>query len=210
MHTIDAIPARAHTGSGKTAAYVLPVLQSILHHKQVRPLPAARRCLSDPVQTKPDARAVLALILVPTKELARQVSDVVSQLGSRCAKQARVLNLSQRTGDAVVRAQLEERPEVVVATPARAMAHVQAGALSLADARHLVVDEADLILAYGHEEDLHNLAKLLPHAVQKTLMSATVATELNSLEKLFCHDAVTLEVEQSKEQAERMQQFVVK
>jgi ATP-dependent RNA helicase DDX56/DBP9 len=77
-----------------------------------------------------------------------------------------VQNIAGKESAVVQRAQLAESPDIVVATPARASVNLNNGALSLKNLAHLVVDEADLVLGYGFEEDLDNIAKNIPKGVQ--------------------------------------------
>ena len=133
------------TGSGKTAAYLLPILHGILRRKQ---------------------RETSALVLVPTKELALQVSKLAQTLGAHCGQELRVQNIAGKESDVVQRAKLADLPDLVVATPARASVNINNGALSLKNIAHLVVDEADLVMGYGFEQDLDSIAKNMPKGVQ--------------------------------------------
>lgn len=126
------IIARARTGSGKTAAYVLPVLESILKRKKQASTPSTT-----------------ALFLVPTRELADQVTKVVESLTAFCSKEIQVVKLSDRVPDAVSKSLLSNSPDIVVATPARAWHNIKSAALLVDALTHLVIDEADLVLSYG-------------------------------------------------------------
>nr|XP_047910155.1 probable ATP-dependent RNA helicase DDX56 [Anser cygnoides] len=131
--------ARARTGSGKTAAYGLPLLQRLLRAAA----PGAA------------AQAVRALVLVPSKELGQQVVLSLRQLAAFCAREVRVADICAHTDLAAQKPVLMERPEVVVGTPGRVLAHLEARSLVL---RHslelLVLDEADLLLSFGFGDDL--------------------------------------------------------
>ena len=150
------------------------------------------------------------LILVPTRELAEQVSKAVESFISFCAKDIRTINLTHRVSDAVQRSLLADAPDVVVATPARASVNVNSGALSLESLAHLVLDEADLVLSYGYEDDLRNVAKSLPKGVQTMMMSATLTSEVDTLKGLFCRDPAILELEEPEDEGEGISQYVVK
>ena len=184
--------ARARTGSGKTAAYCLPVLQSVLA------LPAGGE------------RAVRALVLVPTRELAGQVAGALEALSRFCAGAVRVEDLTRREDDRVQRARLAALPDVLVATPGRVVWHVEAGALSLEKISQLVVDEADLMLSYGYEDDIQAIADALPKGVQAVLMSATLKEELGKLQKLFSKDPVVLSLDDEEKDSGTVAQYVVK
>lgn len=162
------------------------------------------------VQLEPLAKATTALVLVPTRELAEQVSKVIKTFSAYCAKDIRALNLTQKTSDAVQRSLLADSTDIVVATPARASLNLSTSALSLENLAHLVIDEADLVLSYGYEEDLQNVAKAIPQGVQTFLMSATLTTEVETLKGLFCRDPIILELEEAAGDDVGVSQYVVR
>lgn len=162
--------ARAKTGSGKTLAYVLPILDQILKHK----ITGGKR-----------AKETVALILVPTKELAMQVTNTLKTFTSFCAQVIRYENINRKEDAAVTRARLAEKPDIVIATPGRAAQLLNREELKLDTLTQLVIDEADIVLSYGYEEDLQNIAAALPTGVQKLMMSATLRTEIDTLASLF-------------------------
>ncbi|TAQ85748.1 hypothetical protein B7494_g5924 [Chlorociboria aeruginascens] len=180
--------ARAQTGSGKTAAYLLPILHAILKRKQT----------------------ISTLILVPTRELADQVYKVLESFSAFCAKDIRAVNLTQRVSEAVQRSLLGDSPDIVIATPARVAFNLNSAALSLENLAHLVIDEADLVLSYGYDDDLQNVAKVLPKGVQTILMSATLTSEVETLKGLFCRDPVVLKLEEAESEGEGVSQYVVR
>ncbi|KEQ91018.1 hypothetical protein AUEXF2481DRAFT_48485 [Aureobasidium subglaciale EXF-2481] len=188
------ILARARTGSGKTAAYLLPILQSILHRKSTQ---------------ASSTKTTSALILVPTRELAGQVAKVALSFAAFCGQEVRIENLTRKEDDKVAHARLIEAPDVVIATPSRATSLVNASLLQLQDLSHLVIDEADLVLSYGHDEDLQSLSKVIPQAVQTVLMSATLRTEVDTLKGMFCKDPVLLEFDQEEKESSALTQYVV-
>ncbi|KAL4936716.1 hypothetical protein BDV06DRAFT_227637 [Aspergillus oleicola] len=188
------ILARAKTGSGKTAAYVLPILQTILQKKA----------------TDPSLRATTGLILVPTRELAEQVQKVVTTFVAFCGKDVRSVNLTQRVSDAVQKSMLADYPDIVVSTPARVIANLGTSALSLENLTHFVIDEADLVLSYGYEKDIQALSKAIPRGVQTFLMSATLTAEVDTLKGLFCRNPVILKLEDKDDHSAGVSQFVVK
>lgn len=188
------ILARAKTGSGKTAAYVLPILHFLLSKKA----------------TTPVRKAISVLVLVPTRELAEQVHKTFSTLSAYCAKEIRSVNLTQRVSDAVLRSILAESPDIVISTPGKASQTLASAAFSLIDLSYLVIDEADLVLSYGYENDINGLAKSIPSGVQTFLMSATLTTEVDTLKSLFCKDPAILKLEEKEEEGEGVTQYVVK
>ena len=149
------------------------------------------------------------LILVPTRELAQQVSKVIATFSAFCPKDVRTVNLTQKIPDAVQRTLLAESPDIVVATPARAAQNLQNSALSVDKLAHLVIDEADLVLSYGYEDDLQTIADAIPKGVQTFLMSATLTTEVNTLKGLFCRDPVVLDLQESASDSGGVSQYVV-
>ncbi len=210
------ILAKAKTGSGKTAAYILPILQSILKRKQV--------CYAELYYTNEEERTnnppknktsssepcITALILVPTRELADQVAKAVESFSSFCAKEVRVVKLSDNVSDAVQRSLLSASPDVVVSTPAKVWHHVKNSALSLENISQLVLDEADLVMSYGYDEDLKSIATSLPKGVQKILTSATLTPEVDTLKGLFCQNATFLDLVEPEAEGEGVSQYVVK
>lgn len=187
--------ARAKTGTGKTAAYLLPLLQSILSPKSSVSQPGA-----------------LALILVPTRELASQVHKTLLHLAAFCTRDVQAVNIAVNDTEQAQKAQLASQPNVIIATPARARQHVESKSLSLNVLKWLVVDEADLVMSYGHEEDFHALVGMLPPTgVQSFLASATLTTEVDDLKALFCQNPIVLDLEnEEKDEKATVSQYVVK
>ena len=106
---------------------------------------------------------------------------------------------------------MADSPDVVVATPGRVAAHLNSGALKLDRLKHIVIDEADLVLSYGYDEDLENIAKAIPKGVQTFLMSATLRADLDTLKGLFCRHPVVLELDdEEKDAGNTVTQYVVK
>ncbi|XP_022216669.2 probable ATP-dependent RNA helicase DDX56 [Drosophila obscura] len=175
------VVVRARTGSGKTATYALPLIQKILNSK----LTATEQCVS-------------AVVLAPTKELCRQSRAVIEQLAEFCHKVVRVADISGTTSNtATERHALAERPDIVVATPAKLLTHAKAdGVLDLKKVETLVVDEADLIFAFGYEMDFKALLKHLPSIYQSVLVSATLSDDVVRMKGLCLHNPVTLKLEE--------------
>lgn len=123
----------------------------------------------------------------------------------------RCINLTQKISDAVQRSLLADSPDIVIATPARAALNLNTAALSLDNLAHLVIDEADLVLSYGYEDDLNAISKLLVGAkCQSILMSATLTTEVDALKSLFTRDPAVLKLDEKEDEGEGVQQYVVK
>ena len=163
-----------------------------------------------PIQNDPSLKATTGLILVPTRELAEQVQKVVTSFTAFCGKDIRSINLTQKVSDAVQRNLLADSPDLIISTPTRVLTNVNNSALSLEKLTHLVIDEADLVLSYGYDEDINALSKAIPRGVQTFLMSATLTSEVDTLKSLFCRNPVILKLEDSEEKGGGVSQFVVK
>ncbi|KAH6942256.1 hypothetical protein HPB50_002076 [Hyalomma asiaticum] len=153
--------ARARTGSGKTGGFCLPMIHRLMQYR---------------VDQEPATRGI---ILAPTKELCGQIARCVSQLSGTWL---RCVDVSGTTDLAIQRPLLAERPAIVVGTPSRILAHLKAGHLTL-KLEMLVIDEADLVLSFGHEQDLNELLTRLPNRCQTVLTSATLSPELQEGEQ---------------------------
>lgn len=177
----------AQTGSGKTAGYVLPIL-SILEKKETK-----------------RNRAVEALIVVPTRELAQQVQEVISNFSSFL--EPRVKSMAVYGGVSInpqMKALIGVR--VLVATPGRLLELVESNALSLSEVQILVLDEADKMLNLGFKEEMDRILKLLPKRRQNLLFSATLSDDLNAITQLFLKDPSVVKVEPEKENIDLISQ----
>ena len=160
--------AQAQTGSGKTAAYVLPVLQLLM-------ATAASR------DEAPKKRTTQVLVLVPTRELATQVSDVLRDLARPLAQSIKVGTLFGGVSINPQMMSLRSGADVVVATPGRLLDIVDHNALNLGHVQHLVLDEADRLLDLGFAEELQRILALLPAKRQNLLFSATFEPAVQTL-----------------------------
>lgn len=98
----------------------------------------------------------------------------------------------------------------MVATPARAAQNLDSGALIVDNLTHLVIDEADLVLSYGYDEDLQTLSKVIPKGLQTFLMSATLTTDVDTLKGLFCRNPVVVDFQEKESEGGGVSQYVVK
>ncbi|XP_056287804.1 probable ATP-dependent RNA helicase DDX56 [Pseudoliparis swirei] len=187
--------ARARTGSGKTAAYAIPIIQRILASKQ-----SVRE------------QDVRALVLVPTKELGQQVQMMIRQLTAFCSRDVRVADVTGKADLSAQRPVLMEKPDVVVGTPSRILAHLAAQNLVLhSSLEMLVVDEADLLFSFGFEDDLKSLLCHLPKIYQSFLMSATLTEDVQALKELLLHNPVILKLQGSQlPDSSQLQQYSIK
>lgn len=187
--------ARANTGSGKTLAYCVPVIQNILTHKQSSP-------------ATDHAQEVSAVILVPTRELVHQVRATFEKLLRYCSDVVRVVALEADAAFALQAVHLKDMPDILLSTPARLVEHCAKGSVVLKDTvRMLVIDEADLALSFGYEDDVKALVSYLPQVHQSILMSATLSPEIEALKSLVLHKPAIVKVEEEKTEAEGLSQF---
>ena len=163
---------RAATGTGKTAAFTLPLLQRLSHVPR-QPYP-------------------FALILVPTRELAIQVCEAVERYG----KEQRISILAVYGGQAI-RPQLlalKRGVDVVVATPGRALDHIRRKTLHLKDLQIVVLDEADEMLNMGFAEDLDAILQQTPKSRQTALFSATMPPRIASIARHHLQNPVEIQI----------------
>ena len=194
------ILARARTGSGKTLAYGLPILQKIVATKQGIP------------KSSTEYSATRALVLVPSRELAEQATRQLNDVLTYCKDMVRVANLARPVKSSVQKLLLSERPDVVVATPSRALASMQAGDLVVRDSlQSLVIDETDLVLSYGYGTDVKTILQegFLSRSHQTFLMSATLDDDTEALRELMLKDPVVLRLENDTSLAENLSQYYV-
>ncbi|XP_039753504.1 probable ATP-dependent RNA helicase DDX56 [Pararge aegeria] len=171
---------RARTGSGKTAAFAIPAIQKILNLKNT----SIHQCIK-------------ALILSPSKELCGQIASVISDLTHKCAREVRCIDISSSGDTHIQKSLLSDKPDIVVATPSRALAHLKANNMRLKDDLSLlVVDEADLVFSFGYEDEIKELLSHLPKIYQAVLASATLSDDVLSLKKIVLRNPVTLKLEE--------------
>ncbi|KAJ2079612.1 ATP-dependent DNA/RNA helicase [Coemansia sp. RSA 988] len=193
------ILARAKTGSGKTAAYCLSLLHKILSAKDGQPI------------NSEDRKQTRALILVPTRELAEQVTKYISDLIKFCGKEIAVVNIAKSTPLHMQVPLLAEQPDVVVSTPAKIMKHLVSLNIDLSQSLEtLVIDEADLVLSFGYEDDVKGIISRLPKIHQSMLLSATLNKGVDTLKKLVLSSPAILKLEDDTEESRKLVQYVVR
>jgi superfamily II DNA/RNA helicase len=166
----------AQTGSGKTAAFALPLLQRLEQGPLVSP------------------RRPQALVLVPTRELAAQVGESLRTLAET---QRQALKVTIVFGGVSINPQmmgLRGGTDIVVATPGRLLDLIESNALTLAHIKMLVLDEADRLLDLGFSEELNRLLALLPAQRQNLFFSATFAPAVQALADVLLVDPVRIDV----------------
>ena len=179
----DDIIGQAKTGTGKTAAFGLPIL-----HQADKSLP------------------LQSLILTPTRELALQIEDNFRAYGRHLQQRTAVIvgGVSQVPQ---VKA-LQQRPEILVATPGRLLDLLAQGVLHLRDVEIAVLDEADRMLDMGFVHDVRRIARAVPERRQTMLFSATMPREIESLANRLLHEPVRLAVDPVSSTVEPIEQSV--
>ncbi len=179
----------AQTGTGKTAAFVLPLLAKL------SAAPAVKK-----------GRRVRALVVTPTRELAHQVEESVRTYGQHTGlKSVAVYGGVSMDGQ---RAAFRQGVDIVIATPGRLLDHLQQGTLDLSSVEVLVLDEADRMLDMGFVRDIRRIVALLPAARQTLLFSATMAPEVKGLAAGIQRKPVHVAVDAGRSAAETVAQRV--
>jgi len=162
----------AQTGTGKTAAFVLPILERLRS--------GPRGC-------------VRALVISPTRELAEQTCEVINGLGSRTGLQSIAIyggvSMEQQNRG------LRSGAEIVVACPGRLLDHLWKGTISLSKLEILVIDEADRMFDMGFLPDIRNILQCILHKRQTLLFSATMPAGIRRLAREILHDPVTVQID---------------
>lgn len=176
----------AQTGTGKTGAFTLPMIAHLL-----------------------SCPASSALILLPTRELARQVLDAADKmLGNR----QKILSALLIGGDSMIKQlqQLKKKPRIIVGTPGRINDHLRQGTLKLNETDFLVLDETDRMLDMGFGAQLEQIAKYLPAARQTLMFSATLPANIISLSRKYLNNPVRIAVGATTAPAANIRQELIK
>src|SRR6058998_973898 len=180
----------AQTGTGKTAAFSIPLLQKMLRHENTSASPARH--------------PVRALVLAPTRELADQVAANVKAYAKHTLMRSTVvfggIDMKPQT------AELKRGVEVLIATPGRLLDHIESKNCSLNQVEYVVLDEADRMLDIGFLPDLQRILSYLPKARQTLLFSATFSPEIKRLAESYLQDPVLVEVARPNATATNVEQ----
>jgi len=168
--------AKASTGSGKTAAFVLPILERLSRRELVVP------------------RRVQALILVPTRELAKQTADEIAAFRRYLRQRPKTVVVLGGVSINPQMMELRGGADIVVATPGRLLDLVDKNAISLGAVAQLVLDEADRLLEVGFADELARVVALLPRARQTLLFSATFSPAVSRLAEQLLREPVQIDV----------------
>jgi ATP-dependent RNA helicase RhlE len=180
----------AQTGTGKTAAFSLPLLQRMLKHENASASPARH--------------PVRALVLTPTRELADQVANNVAAYAKHTQLRSTVvfggIDMKPQT------AELKRGVEVLIATPGRLLDHIEAKNCALHQVEYVVLDEADRMLDIGFLPDLQRILSYLPRQRQTLLFSATFSPEIKRLAQSYLQNPITVEVARPNATASTVEQ----
>lgn len=176
----------AETGSGKTGAFALPILQALLETPQ----------------------RLFALVLTPTRELAFQIAEQFEALGASIGLKVAVI-----VGGIDMMTQalnLAKKPHIVIATPGRLVDHLEnTKGFNLRALKYLVMDEADRILNMDFEQEVDKILKVIPRERHTYLFSATMTHKVQKLQRASLHDPVKVEVSTKYQTVEKLQQYYV-
>ncbi|XP_011496167.1 PREDICTED: probable ATP-dependent RNA helicase DDX56 [Ceratosolen solmsi marchali] len=171
---------RARTGSGKTGAFVIPLIQKILSNKEIH-----------------QHQQISGLILSPSKELCKQIHEVCTNLTIKCSRDIKFVDISAQLDLVTQQPLLIEKPDIIIGTPGRVLQHLKAKNLYLKKTiETLIIDEADLIFSFGYENEIKALLSYLPIVYQAILASATLSEDVLSLKKLVLHNPAILKLEE--------------
>lgn len=178
----------AQTGSGKTASYVLPVLmnlQGILASKN---------------------RHINVLVLVPTRELAMQVSSVFYKFSKDLPERIKTMAVY---GGVSINPQMMgmNGVQILIATPGRLLELTESNAVHLSDIDTLILDEADKMLNLGFREEMNRIISLLPKKRQNLLFSATLNEDVTNINQIILHDPLVIKIEPEKDYIDLINQL---
>ena len=174
----------SQTGTGKTAAYSIPIIELLLKSKQSS-----------------------LLILIPTRELAKQVIDVIhSLLGFK----RKINSVSLIGGESMSKqlSQLRRRPRIFVGTPGRINDHLERGTVNFNDVKHLVLDETDRMLDMGFEVQINKILKHIKNKKQILMFSATIPKDIIKLSSKYLNNQVRISIGESNTVAKNITQEI--
>lgn len=177
----------AKTGSGKTASFVLPILEMFQK------------------KSPPKNRFITALVLVPTRELAVQIGVVFQTFGERMPRKVKSLAVY---GGVSINPQMMalQGVEILIATPGRLLDLLSSKALNITETEILVLDEADKMLNLGFADEMKDIFFLLPKKRQSILFSATLGDEVEKIHKSILRNPVTIEIEEEEQNLDLIKQ----
>jgi ATP-dependent RNA helicase RhlE len=177
-HILDGedVMAIAQTGTGKTAAFAIPTID-IIHRSKSK---------------YSKSKGVKCLVLVPTRELAKQIATVYRDLSKHT--RVKTFGLFGGVGQEQQIATLNNGVDVLVATPGRMFDLIAQGALDVSGVKHLVLDEADLMLEFGFGKDIKDILRKIPQKRQTLFFSATISKKIKSLAYDVVRNAIRIQI----------------
>lgn len=182
----DDVLGQAQTGTGKTAAFALPILQKIDF----------------------DNPAIQALVISPTRELAMQTQEEFQRLGRTKHAKAQVVYGGSDIGRQIRR--LKDHPQVVVGTPGRLLDHINRRTIKLEHIQTVVLDEADEMLDMGFVEDIENILRHVPNDHQTLLFSATMPKQIMGIAERFMQKPEVIKIKSKELTADLIDQYYVR
>ena len=186
---------RAKTGSGKTGVYTIALIQKVLKAKKKGSI---------------DFEKLISIILVPSKELCKQVYRNVLELCSYCSRDVTIFD----TGNSNIQNSkaLVSNADILIGTPSKILAHINNETINTKkDLKYLVIDEADIMFSYGYENDICTFISYLPKIYQAMLVSATFSKDVENLKNLMLHNPISLRLKESEfPEEEKLSQYIVK
>lgn len=184
------VMAVAQTGTGKTAAFVIPTLELINRAKN-----------------KYTKRSIQCLVLVPTRELAKQIALVYEQIGSKIKVKTFGLYGGVEQNDQIDT--IASGIDVLVATPGRMFDLISQEAIDLSQVRFLILDEADLMLDLGFSKDIKDVMRFIPEKRQTLFFSATISKKIKSLAYKVVRNAIRIQISQNNPVAKNITHSVL-
>ena len=178
----------AQTGSGKTACFVMPILEKLQNE-----------------DVKKD-RNIQVLVLAPTRELVIQIDEVFRAFTENLKREIRTMAVY---GGVSINPQMKGLfgVEILVATPGRLLDLIEHKALSISQIRHLVIDEADKMFQLGFEEEMNKLFAMMPAMKQTTMFSATLNEKVEEIKKRLTIEPVLVEIKQEEINIDQIEQI---
>jgi ATP-dependent RNA helicase DDX56/DBP9 len=181
---------RARTGSGKTVAFALPIMNKVLS-----------------LNGNNKSNNIKAVVLAPTKELVKQIEKVINDLTYYC-KDFLSFYAIHDDNQKLIDFHIQNYPDILVSTPAKLVTQLEKKKIDLSTVNMVIVDEADLILSYGYKQDINTILSHLPKIFQGIFLSATLSAELEKFKKLVLHNPVILKLEEEKSKGNLVQFFL--
>ena len=178
------IMALAPTGTGKTVAFGLPIME----------------------MTDPKDKNVSSIVLCPTRELARQTTEVLHQLTTFMHG----IKIVAIYGGESIRNQIQKlkgKPQIIVATPGRMMDHMKRRTIRVNKIKHVILDEADRMLDMGFRGDIEKIMKTIPSKPQMLMFSATMSKEVIMISERYLKDEVTVSIEGKSRVVDTIKQY---